>query len=790
MANSLLAPEGKDIRWFSNDESYPPEEREEEEEEQEESGFDPMRMAALQAGASLLRHSGPRYTPMSFGQAVGHAIPAGIQGYYQQDALNQQEQQAMLERQQAEQTALAAKQKTEEDERAFRLAIRNARLGISAQTELLGLYRINPAEAYKRFQQMVDPKDKEVKYERGIGPDGDIGLYALSGTDKTWLGIKTGDVSKQEEFLFKQFQFGKEHDLETKKFKLSELGQTNLEKYRDKELQRKEKESDQNYGLRLKQHEHDVLQAMIRNNFTESQIVNQAEQFRLKYDQDEKFNLKDRNLKRLIHKAKMDNWQKEFDEEVKVNGQNYQLAADTLEQKIIQDGINNKFTGDKIANQVNQFRERQALDEKGLELKENIFQQQIKEDDRNYNENVRQFNLNLDHSFNVLEQRGFEHQDKVALQKAAQDQAIVEHLALIQQRGVENKFSAEKIALEQQKFLTSKGQFREIQDLNVLKHRATVENNAAKLAQQIEEFVYKQGRDEKGDIRKDADWKQKLREYEDSLIQQSFEKLQSIEGLELKKEKFKADVEYKRLKLATEGNQAPRTLTGQAAIAWANKQGENSPLNPNRQGTPVIKLNKHGQFESIEYLDQKKYDESQRTFLTRSREKWESDTEVKAANKIARLATSLKELGDSGTGVAEFAMIYKFMKSLDETSTVLASEFRNARQAGLSAWRGLMLWGEKQFEGTQLDKKQKDQIIAAVRAVAHSKLSQMNNKQKVYLADAVENNKISREDAIKMYPNEIADYFDKWEYKPKAVIPGASTPAVKGNPDSSEIDKL
>ena len=25
-----------------------------------------------------------------------------------------------------------------------------------------------------------------------------------------------------------------------------------------------------------------------------------------------------------------------------------------------------------------------------------------------------------------------------------------------------------------------------------------------------------------------------------------------------------------------------------------------------------------------------------------------------------------------------------------------------------------------------------------------------------------------------MYPNEIADYFDKWEYKPKAVIPGAA----------------
>lgn len=53
MSEGLLEPEEKDIRWFSNDESYPPEKREEEkEEEEEESGFSPMRMAALRAAAS------------------------------------------------------------------------------------------------------------------------------------------------------------------------------------------------------------------------------------------------------------------------------------------------------------------------------------------------------------------------------------------------------------------------------------------------------------------------------------------------------------------------------------------------------------------------------------------------------------------------------------------------------------------------------------------------------------------------------------------------------------------
>ena len=94
MSEGLLEPEEKDIRWFSNDESYPPEKREEEkEEEEEESGFSPMRMAALRAAASLLQNSGWRYQPMTTGELIGHAIPAGIKGYYEQDAYNLQQQQ-------------------------------------------------------------------------------------------------------------------------------------------------------------------------------------------------------------------------------------------------------------------------------------------------------------------------------------------------------------------------------------------------------------------------------------------------------------------------------------------------------------------------------------------------------------------------------------------------------------------------------------------------------------------------------------------------------------------------
>ena len=82
---------------------------------EKETGFDPLRAAGLAAGASLLRTGGWRHRPMSLGEQIGHAIPAGMQAYYNQDALNQNEQQALYERQQAEQKALDAKQQTEAD---------------------------------------------------------------------------------------------------------------------------------------------------------------------------------------------------------------------------------------------------------------------------------------------------------------------------------------------------------------------------------------------------------------------------------------------------------------------------------------------------------------------------------------------------------------------------------------------------------------------------------------------------------------------------------------------------
>ena len=177
-----------------------------EEEEQEESGFDPMRMAALQAGASLLRSSGPRYLPMSFGQAIGHAIPAGIQGYYQQDALNQQEQQAMLERQQAEQQALQDKQQVLIDEKIARdkrtdfeemLAVSG--LSHKLQTFYREMYRENPVKAFEAIsKKMTEKKGKEASKFR-ILSDAEVKEKApnLPTKNRTWkINLDTDDISE------------------------------------------------------------------------------------------------------------------------------------------------------------------------------------------------------------------------------------------------------------------------------------------------------------------------------------------------------------------------------------------------------------------------------------------------------------------------------------------------------------------------------------------------------------------------------------------------------------------
>jgi len=156
------------------------EQKEEDEQGEEEVGFDPMRAAALSAGASLLRNSGWRNRPMSLGESIGHAIPAGMQGYYNQDALNQNEQAALYERQQAEQTALDAKLKVEADAKykqeitlEFEATLAGSHLGSVQKRIYMQMFQNNPEkgmaalekELAKKKEGKDGPKNKYRKIE-------------------------------------------------------------------------------------------------------------------------------------------------------------------------------------------------------------------------------------------------------------------------------------------------------------------------------------------------------------------------------------------------------------------------------------------------------------------------------------------------------------------------------------------------------------------------------------------------------------------------------------------------
>jgi hypothetical protein len=98
------------VRWNRNDESFPPKVEsagllDSQNEPEEYEGLSPLAMGLLQAGASMMRSGGWRNTPMTTGEAIGHAIPAGIGGYYNQDMMNQQGEAEFYERQQAEEQA-------------------------------------------------------------------------------------------------------------------------------------------------------------------------------------------------------------------------------------------------------------------------------------------------------------------------------------------------------------------------------------------------------------------------------------------------------------------------------------------------------------------------------------------------------------------------------------------------------------------------------------------------------------------------------------------------------------
>jgi hypothetical protein len=769
-------------------------EEEEEEEEGKEEGkgederewYEPLDQfpaygaGLLAAGASMMRQSGWRDTPITQNEMIGHAIPAGMEAYYNQEIMNRQEDADIAEAQNEQRTAEDEAEDELENEQAFLLALNTSRLRMKLPNKewrelkayLLGLYKHKPEKAYEILKEISMPKETEKKsvLKSAVGPDGKMQLvHVTEGKDPIWTGLATGEATGLEKEANIESRFVRKHELAEDRLGFDEEQAAIKKSQWTQSFDYKEGEDKLNRNERVRMNEHKILQDGVRNKYTVQQIENQALQHRemakrrgIEFDAS-------MDLKKAILNFRKESWKKEYNYKEKVDGKTHEQRIKEFEHKIAQDGINNDFTADRIANDIKEFSESMNLKKehftKTHKLKEDIFGWQVDDSIKKYNTQKNQFNKTLatteyryekDYKYKVSESAR-----KQGNAKRNYDQGIVEHLALIQQRGKQNEYSEEKIALAQRKFLESQSQYKDDKEFRDLQHFANVENRSAVLAQKLVEYEYKISRDDKGDLRKDTEWKQKLVEYQNKLIQQELGAEHWDKTHELKREIFAADVEHKRLKLTTEGHQAPQTLTGDAAREWA---ADNPDFElPKQTGMPVLRINKHGEFDSLDWIKDVKYTDSQLSSMARVQEKWMDSPEIRGGRKMVRLARSLRALADNKTGVSEFAMVYKFMKSLDETSTVLASEFRNAREAGLSAFDALELWGDKQFTGKQLDDDQKFEIVEAVRTVAYQRMNDINDMRTSMIDRLVEEG-VRVEDAEKMVPNALQGYFDQYPY--------------------------
>jgi len=794
MANSLLAlnsaeeNEQMGYRVPLSDEAKAEleEQKKAEEGEDEREWYEPLDQfpaygaGLLAAGASMMRQSGWRDTPITQNEMIGHAIPAGMEAYYNQEIMNRQEDADIAEAQNEQRTAEDEAEDELENEQAFLLALNTSRLRMKLPNKewrelkayLLGLYKHKPEKAYEILKEISMPKEKEKTsvLKPVQRPDGSMEYtYITPGEEPEYTGLKTGGVSEVEKEAESLRRFEATHGLKVDTLGFNQEQAVQNQQNWVKSFEQKGNESEANRNERIRMNDHKIMNDGVRNKYTVQQIENQVQQYReMAKRRGFEFDTT-LDLKKAILNFRKESWKKDYNYKEKVDGKTHEQRIKEFEHKIAQDGINNGFTADRIANDIKQFSEslnvKKAHFTKTHELKVKIFDWQVDDSIKKYDEQKNQFNKTL-----ATTEYRYEKDYKYKVSESARkqgnanrnyDQGIVEHLALIQQRGKQNEYSEEKIAQAQRKFLQSQHQYKDDKEFRELQHFANVENRSAVLAQKLVEYEYKISRDDKGDLRKDTEWKQKLVEYQNKLIQQELGAEHWDKTHELKREIFAADVEHKRLKLTTEGHQAPQTLTGDAAREWA---ADNPDFElPKQTGMPVLRINKHGEFDSLDWIKDVKYTDSQLSSMARVQEKWMDSPEIRGGRKMVRLARSLRALADNKTGVSEFAMVYKFMKSLDETSTVLASEFRNAREAGLSAFDALELWGDKQFTGKQLDDDQKFEIVEAVRTVAYQRMNDINDMRTSMIDRLVEEG-VRVEDAEKMVPNALQGYFDQYPY--------------------------
>ena len=711
MGNSLLAyneeTEGpiKGYKYPLSDKAKE-EIKKQEEEEEEENYPSPIAMGLLGAGASMLRQSGWRDTPITLGEQIGHAIPHGMQAYYQQDILNQQEQAAIAEAEQeaaqaqAEADNLQAFHATVLDAPGLNDAQRNniiamSKLGKDGIKKAMDRFTelqtrgeewtdpyvdpLNPeialkknlktnevVEAFKlpdmsdwRDLEMLDEKDKVMKWFR-VSPDGQTKIM-LGPTGKA-SGVEKFEYQQARDVLTDQ-QFEKQFGLQKDQFE-------NLKENQMRDYDFKVRVDERDFTVDSKRFKDEMALKVAAGELKQAQADRAILEFdkQFKFQQEKWAWTKDFEQKKWGWTKEQavqeqENWNKQFEWKRNESKANRDQRVKEHAHTIVQDGIRNGFTREQIDNQLMQFEKR--FEAEGIQF------------DKNFNRGVLEFEIN-------------------------------------------NNLKVKAAELDLDKFLYAQQRNTEEDRQWLVELDRKLKNDEISVAQWREEMDRKINRD----AVTDDQWKQGLdlqwEKHKQKIIEDAKTHDIKLVNLDLAKEKFHAEIEQQMWERDYKMNVVPRTLIGEEAISWARA---NKIKFDTSKGNLIVRLDKHGNLkgtleESITYHKLEKLNKEQRGYVKDLSKDWNTSVEVKQANKMAILLQSLEGLGAEQSGVKEFAMIYKFMKSLDPTSTVLASEFKNAATAGLAWHTSLKQWAQKGLQGIQLQPKIKAEIIAGVKELA------------------------------------------------------------------------
>ena len=742
------------------------------EEEEEESSYpSPIAMGLLGAGASMLRQSGWRDTPITLGEQIGHAIPHGIRGYYQQDMLNQQEQAAVAQAQKV--------QEEEEDERKqrsnFIKYMKDS--GIPERKFELFLLKYDQSpenalqaiDAWHEEQKKMTPEQEDAAFKGMLEFSADhLSLDELKGFQQMTpamfpnrLEELRGFLKKKLGLLWREKDFQAEHEFEKQKEETRKgehaqeqeqiLKEFTLKEYKTHEeikLAAKDyalRESGQNIKFQLEERKVDLQGKKV--DIDVAQLKQDNDQFMLKLEQQGKF--KESDLERQDRHLAI----QEQALEHKIKNEDARLVLDQT-----------KHT-DNFGLEEEKLTKTFALEEEKLLLSKEKFGWSKEKFDEEHGFAKEKFEK--EHGFTV---KKFEQTHQIAVQRTA---------AEILKWGQENNIDQERIKIKLQELHQKNEHHLGDMDFKNMVHHATVQNKAKDLAFRVVQFENLKDQQKTQHSQWQAGHDQTLKEHVAWVENEARKANAGEKNLKLKEKKvadarefFYAELEFEKAKIREQKMLQPKKLVGQDALNWAE---ENNPevfnIIKDKKNHQVIHLDKYGNYDKVSEIPSGLLSKTQMDQVYKIQKDYTQIPAIKDANKIASLLVSLKNLAaqrkvtdpTKSSGVAEFAMIYKFMKSLDETSTVLASEFRNASHAGRSFFANVGVAFQKQWDGVQLGESQKTEILNSVKAVAYAKLTEVVTPQ--YASKLLAMNKLGglpEEEAKGFLVNPLYDYFERF----------------------------